>query len=322
MNEIENVIASQAEGQTTTEATSKVEEQATTEVTYPDSTKRAIQNTLKVMEGRCGGGFYVKYIMDEGTCYGWLNLVIVYPDGSYKSIILYKNCFKEADTESGNGVYHQSEAERKAYKKGYPMFNPWDGPAELNNFTSMAMYETPQMPIPAITIWKRIIEHYHLIPIVKVNQTSSLEQLLDELQACAEEKSKEYGQGFMNDNDRFYIATEEFRNIVEANGWVVSQARVQMDMQGLFDKDSGTRGYQKSKRVGGEVKRFYVVKKNPTPAIVVPRTLPDVKFDRGYKTSTEKNIERLNKENKELVDKYNGLVQKYDPEEKEESYLI
>ncbi len=278
---------------------------------YPDSTMRAIQNTLKLMDGQYGGGFFIKFIMDVGTCYGWLNLIIVYPDGCCKSIVMFKNCMRETDTESSNGVYQNPNKPRK---NTYKLFNVWDGPDMLNNYDSLTEYETPTMTIPETVIWKKIVENYSKIPIVKINQTSSLEQLLEELCSCAAERAKEYGQGFMDEPDRCYISTEDFREVVEANGWNVSQARTQLDLQGLFDKDTGTRGYQKSKRIGNEVKRFYAIKKRPSSGEgVLPKSLRDTKYDPGYLTKSEKERKQLQREVRELTDKYNDLLQKHEP---------
>lgn len=288
------------------------------EVNYPESTLRAIQNSLKLMVGKYGGAFYVKYLMDEGTCYGWLDLIVVYPDGAYKSIILFKNSFRETDTESGNGVYREKTTETKTATKKTKLFPPWVGPDELNSFVPMMEYETPTMKIPEVTIWKKILENFDAIPITKINQTATLEQLLDELQTCAAERAKEYGQGFMDDTNQYYISSEDFREIIEANGWNVSQARTQMDMMGLFEKDSGTRGYQKSKRVGGEIKRFYVVRKNPAPVTVVPKSLKNTEYSKFYKTEAEEQMDSLRMENRELVDKYNAILLKYDPEQEKD----
>ena len=202
--------------------------------------------------------------------------------------------------------------------KGYKLFQPWDGPDKLNNYFSLAEYETPTMPIPEVPVWKKIVEHYPLIPIVKINQTASLEHLLDELQAYAAERAKEYGQGFMDDSTRYYISSEDFREIVEVNGWTVSQARTQIDMQDMFDKDSGTHGYQKSKRIGGEIKRFYVIKKTPSVVTTPPKSLKITKYDPGYQTETQMKIKRLHKDIKTLADKYNNLIEKYKLDEEPE----
>lgn len=273
-------------------------------------TKRAISNTLKLMNGKYGGGFYVKYLMDEGTCYGWLNLVVVYPDGTCKSIILYKNWFRETDTEEGNGVYNPPK--EKPIKGG--RYVDWDGDPRADNYVSLAMYETPQMPIPARTIWAMILEYYEKIPIVKISQSSSIEQLVTDLQEWAEAQSNEHDQGFMSDESRFYVTPDDFRKIVEENGWTVSQARTELDMQGLFDKDAKTRGYQKTKRVGNATKRFYVIRKTTVGTNQIPKSLADVTYKTAFKGRLEKEIEYLKADNMDLVKKYNDLAAKIDGE--------
>jgi len=249
----------------------------------PPSTKRAIRNTIKIMNGLKGGGFYVKYIMDMGTCYTWLNLIIVYPDGAYKSIILYKNYLKEADIENSNGVYTPSP---NTSKKGYTRIY-WDSDERLEHYSSLKQYETSQMPIPANVIWKRIFCNSSKIPVVKMNQTATLDQLVAELREWAKEASNRENQGFMDDANRSYIDAEDFRKIVESNGWRVSQARIELDMQGLFEKDSGTKGYQKTKRVGTEIKRFYVIRKDTDIADTPPESLENIEFDRDTKTKSK-----------------------------------
>lgn len=261
------------------EATPDSEDQALSEYTALTlSVKRAIRNTLKIMDGKYGGGFYIKYIMDMGTCYSWLNLIIVYPDGNYKSVILYKNYFREADIEGSNGVYTppKNNGPKKTYTKVY-----WDGNEKLERYTSLEQYEIPQMPIPARGIWQRIYENSSKIPVVKMNQTATLDQLVAELREWAKEASNGENQGFMDDANRSYVDTEEFRKIVENNGWSVSRARLELDMQGLLEKDSNTKGYQKTKRVGTTTRRFYVIRKDTDMEDIPPKSLENTKYDVG-----------------------------------------
>ena len=274
---------------------------------YRPLTKLAIQNSLMIMAGKYGGGFFIKFIQDEGTAYGWYNFTIVYPDGSYKTLQIYKNYFKETDTESGNGVWTASPSDKKV--KAYHHVN-WDGPPDAENYTSMEMYTTPKMPIPVEAIWKKILENKERIPIVKIGQTASIEQLLAEFQVWSEENSKEYGQGFTCSDKECYITSEAFRDIVEQNGWNFSRARTELDLLGLFVKDNGTRGYQKAKRVGGTVKRFYVIRKDVLKAVTPPNLLEDVEYNYSHRTAQEKKITKLEKERDKYFDMYNDLAAK------------
>lgn len=223
-------------------------------------------------------------------------------------MIAYKNYLKETDTESNNGVFVPKD-NTKSKVKGYLRIN-WDGDEMLENYDSLEQYTRPGMPIPAQSIWKKIVKFYDAIPIEKVSQTSSIEQLLEEIQVLAEENAKEYGKGFMNTSTHCYIETENFREIVEKNGWYFNQARIEIDKLGLFDKDRTGGGYQKAKKIDGQVKRYYVLKKVFPTEINPPEQLEDVKFDCNYKTQTEKRIARLEKENKEYLDRYNDLALK------------
>lgn len=280
------------------------------EQNYPQATRLAIQNTLKVMDGEHGGGFYVQYVMDMGTCYGWLRLTIVYPDGEYKSILLFKNCFKETDLDSGNGVYVDSGKDYgKKLKGGYPKYYPWDGPL-ANNYVSLTQYENPRMSIPSDAIWKKIVDHYHEIPIVKINHTGTLEQLITELRECATERSQEYGSGFMDDHEKCYISREDFERIAEDNGWAISKVKLEIEMLGLFVRDTNSKGYQKTKKINGEIKRFYVLKKTPleSPATISTKSLNDTKFTTQYKTKDEITIKHLQKSLSEMTAKYNQVV--------------
>jgi len=276
---------------------------------YSPLAKLAIQNTLMIMAGKYGGGFFVKFIQDEGTSYGWLCFTIVYPDGSYKTIQLFKNYFGETDTESSNGVWKPSSKDTNKGAKGYARID-WDGPPNAENYAPLDAYTTPRMPIPAKEIWKKILEHYNAIPIVKISQTANIEQLITEIELWAEENAKEYGQGFVNSEKECYITAEAFRDIVEQHGWNFGRARTELDLLGLFVKDNSTRGYQKAKRVGGTVKRFYAIRKDIAKAVNPPKLLEDIEYNCNYKTEEERRIARLEHERNKYVEKYNGLATK------------
>lgn len=314
------------EDQTTAELTNDVDnlkaqhEAAMAEyASYGRYTKYAIRDSLLLMRGLKGGGFYVKFIQDAGTCYGWLNLIIVYPDGTFKSILSYKNFLKEADTEQNNGVYIAPEVKKP---KGYYTYVDWDGhaPENIGNYSSLEQYATTQMPIPEKALWHKILEHYWKIPVVKVAQTASIEQLVAELQEWAEIHSNDLNQGFLDEKDRFYVTPEAFEEIVKSNHWYVSKAKVELDVLGIFDKDPSSKGYQKSKRVGREVKRFYALKKNPFDVPTRPAAVDDVKFRSGYEAWAErdrKKREEREQEYRDLVAKYNSLAAKVEGAEPE-----
>lgn len=53
-----------------------------------------LSNALKLMDGKYGGAFYVRYICDTGRGCGWLQLVIEYPTGMVQTQLLCKNVCK------------------------------------------------------------------------------------------------------------------------------------------------------------------------------------------------------------------------------------
>lgn len=280
---------------------------------YSQLAKLAIQGALMLMAGKFGGGFFVKFIQDEGTAYGWLNLTIVYPDGSYKTIQLYKNYFRETDTESGNGVWgnQHSNSDKKSSKsaKGYT-FVDWDGPNIEKDYDLLEAYTTPRMPIPARDLWKKILENYEDIPIVKIGQTGSVEQVLADVQAWAESNAKEKGNEFLNGDKEWYIPTAAFREIVENNGWNFSRARTEFDTLNLFVKDNSSRSYQKVKRVGDEVKRFYVIRKDLLTQASPPKLLGEIEYTTSYKTESERKIARLERQVDDYAKRHNILAEK------------
>lgn len=55
------------------------------------SAERAVAGSLKLMDGKFGGGFYIRYLQDSVRKVGWLEMIIVYPDKGFKRVRLFKN---------------------------------------------------------------------------------------------------------------------------------------------------------------------------------------------------------------------------------------
>jgi hypothetical protein len=261
--------------------------------------KMAIQNSIKIMDGLYGGGFFVRYILDVGRMYGWLNLIIVYPDGLYKSIVSFKNILKETDVDSGNGVGHVDE--KSAMKRNF------DDP-EGEYYVKFPQYETPSMVIPAQALWKRIRENYQSIPVVRINETETVMGIYKKMLEAAGENAAEYNSGFMDADGYVLMEKEAFENIILENGRIVSEVKTIFDVMGAFQKDKGTGGYQFSKKVNGERKRFYALKKELPLSKESPQSLADTKYCTSYKNQSELKIEKLRAENTRLSDKVNDLV--------------
>lgn len=256
-----------------------------------DSTQ-VTKDSLKLMDGKYGGGFYVRYLQDDVKKYGWLNLIIVYPDKSYKSILLFKNVFRQTDTET-NGVYISDNTK---VKKGHyrEMFS------DHSDWKLMLQYETPNMPIPSPVIWKLITENYVRIPIIKLHQTAPLEHIYLELWHRAAEYAKNPALQFMDTADRFFVPKSDFEQVSKENGWQVNDVKTELDVLGILIRDKAPGSYQYSKRIQGELVRFYVLRKNLPELPAKQLELENTAFKDDYKTTHEETIARLEKHVDEL----------------------
>lgn len=268
--------------------------------------KGAIRGAIKIMDGMYGGGFFARYIIDTGKMYSWLNLIIVYPDGLTKNLVLFKNYFKETDLESGNGVCTPAPNSKRAYRDRLE--------GDLANFVNLPQYETPVMPIPAKALWEQIYTNQRRIPYVYLHHTSTTREIHEALKTAASELSQEYENGFMVSSDRFLVEKALFEEIVIEHGRSLCEIRTEFDMMGLFFKDKG-KGYQFSKKINGERKRFYAIRneflQEPTVQEEV-MALEDTTYQGISKTSkTEMELQRLSNKISQLAGKYNDLVFKY-----------
>lgn len=270
--------------------------------------KTAIKGSLKIMDGRYGGGFFARYIINTGNMYSWLNLVIVYPDGLAKNIVLYKNYFKETDVESGDGVCTATPEKKRSNLV-------WDiGDGDLRNFVQFPQYETPAMPIPAEALWERLCKNKRRIPYVYLHGASTTREIYEALKAAATELSMEYEKGFMVSSDRFLVEKPLFEEIVKEHGRIVCQIRTEFDMLDLFFKDKG-KGYQFTKKVNGENKRFYAIR-NEYPAAESADGEIDALEDTSYEWSSDESkkdreLSRTKSELANMTSKYNVLANKY-----------
>lgn len=244
------------------------------------SAEFALRNSLKIMDGKYGGSFNVRFVLDDVQKHGWLELLIAYPDDTVKSVFLFKNAFRQTDTES-SGVYHIPE------KKATRIYS-FDEDYEGCDFNFTDKFETPNMPIPARALWNKIREHYREIPIVKIYKASPLTAIYLDMEKLAATYAKAVGFGFMDTEESFSVSTKDFRTIATRHGWEPSDLKVEFDKAGLFIKDK-VAGYQKSKRVGEQHLHFYVFRKT------LPSTDEDVTSleDTEYTTNKPSQVERL-----------------------------
>lgn len=255
------------------------------------SAERAVAGSLKLMDGKFGGGFYIRYLQDSVRKVGWLEMIIVYPDKGFKRVRLFKNSLGIASLD-GDGISRIKD------KRGAITISKPD--ERYFDHAALYPYETPNMPIPTGTLWEKVKEHYHQIPIVQVHLRATLEDIYEDMMDCARERAKVAGNGFMDGQDRVFISKTDFEEICKEGGWNIQDARVELDTLGMFVRDKNSKGYQFSKRVNGERYHFYVIRKN-LPTIDGDVTeLSDLSFQTAYQTADQREIARLKKNYSEL----------------------
>lgn len=249
------------------------------------SAKVVLRNTLKLMNGKNGGGFYVRFLLDAASKQGWLELLIEYPDGSVKNVTMFKNAFRQTDTDSC-GVYRGAESKR--YRTGDPLDENYN--YEKCDFDFAENFSTPTMPIPSKRLWDLIYENYEKIPITLIHKTRSLDAVYMEMAVLAATYAQGVGLAFMDSETHFCVTAADFRAIAENSEWRVSDLRVEFDKLGLFAKDRAG-GYQKSKKVNGRHLHFYVIKKQIPVAGGDIIELEDTEYSSGGPSKAE--LERI-----------------------------
>lgn len=257
--------------------------------------KYATAGTLKIMDGPYGGGFFVRYLQDDGSKYGWLELTILYPDDTFKKILLYKNALRQTSTDS-DGVYARPVKNRDGttYRVVRRMEKLDTDKLFLHRF------ERPDMPIPVDALTVRIKDNYGKIPISKVHDTSTLTEIYYDLYCRAKEYSNGISLAFMDSNDRFYVPSGDFNEIVEYHGWSKSKAKTTLTMLGLLISDKSPTSFQLTKRVRGKLCRFYVLRKNLPQKVTDPTSLEDTTFQDYLKSEDQVENEKLKKQYQEL----------------------
>lgn len=254
----------------------------------------ATSGSLKLMDGKLGGAFHVRYLQDDVKKHGWLELIIVYPDNTYKTIVLYKNALRMTQMDD-NGVYYPED------KNGIIKNKFYDINSDHADWYALFAFEAPNMPIPAPAIWTLIKENYESIPVVKIHQTAPIEQVYLDLRRKAAEYAQNTPLQFMDAEDKFFIHTADFNEIAEAHGWNPQKVRVAFDTAGLLITDKAPFSYQYSKRIQGKVQRFYVLKKALTTQVVPVIKLTDTSYQHSIRSQEEKRIKELESQIKKLT---------------------
>ncbi|MBQ7942760.1 MAG: hypothetical protein IJ326_01725 [Lachnospiraceae bacterium] len=228
------------------------------------------QGSLKLMDGKFGGAFYVKFLQDYGSKRGWLELIIVYPDGQYKRVTLCKNVMKETELGNENMVVISQKEKNGEKKNVMPRLKQ---SMEYGSFYELERYDTPQMPIPSKTIWKQIIEHYEKIPNEVVSVTVSFEEIYEQLYEIALRNNAIDINGKFVTDTRFIVTKEEMEKTAKNNNMKLSELRVELSRRGLLVTDKGStassgkryQSYQFTIKVDGKNERYYAIKRGITP---------------------------------------------------------
>lgn len=221
---------------------------------------------IKIMNGKFGGGFYARYIFDKGTGYGWIQLIIEYPTREKIGIIINKNICSETTFDS-NGVGMMNDFNRKSQIKDKMVLGKcipnmekgFDG----GDYDQFIKYERPDMPIPIKVIWEQIIKRKQELPIHSINVHYSAEELIDAMIEFGEGKDSKY-----KDEVGYYISRDEMARLCDEYGFTFNEARTILECKGLLDKDKGSYGYQKSKKIDGKKYNFYHLKREKNESMI------------------------------------------------------
>lgn len=298
------------------------------------------KGSLKLMNGINGGGFYVRYLQDCVRKIGYLQVIIEYLDKSCISVTLFKNALREVCDDDKSSVYKvnvkEAEDQEKemekigvkglnepietyAYNAGFVL------PAKFGDVHVFDAYSAPDMPIPTLEIWRRIVDNYTKIPVVQTHETSTLADIYWEMEQLAlsyveaakqnkanvnteteGEKETEGENDFMVDEVYFRVSTEDFRNVIEKNNHIVKEVRTAFDTLGLFCRSKSTQGYQYPKKVNGDFKRCYTIYRDREHVFSEEEgthvtELADMKYCENAPTDADRRIHSLETENEKLT---------------------
>lgn len=229
-----------------------------------------LHNSLKIMEGKFGGGFYARYVFDNNFGTGYIQLLLQYPkDGAVVPVPLCKNLCRLA-TDENSGVEEVPERYPQEFGRtlgGTIIKGSFVTPAvkggvansSYKDFSRFIKYERPDFPIPMGVIWKRIVELWEELPIVTTNKFVDIEDIYLSLLTIGLNKAEEDEQ--YDDTQGVYLTRAEIEETVLEFGARFNDIRRIFEDRNLWLKDSNTAGYQYSKRVNGKLKRFYKLRK-------------------------------------------------------------
>lgn len=226
--------------------------------------RRMLENSVKIMSGKFGGGFYVNYTFDRTNGFGYLKLMLEYPDGNVFAVPMCKNVGKPIETdEERNGVAKVTESPVRSHevcwdpkKKLAKIIPPISGMSRHVVKSAFVQYERPDFPIPMGVIWERIAELWEKLPIVDWCGAFTYAEVYQALLEAGENKGEQY-----QSDDCVLLTREEIEPVAEEMGYDFAVIRNAFETRHLWKKDANALGYQYSKKIDGKVKRFYALKK-------------------------------------------------------------
>lgn len=237
-----------------------------------------LDNTLKLMDGKFGGGFYVRYIYDIGRGCGWLQLLIEYPTGTVQTQLLCKNvCKATSYEEDGLGEVEGISYDRLCSGEK-TIFKPHLADSLRNGlYDIVRVYERPDMPIPMKAIWQRIVENNADIPVMELSVKCSLQDVYDALieraETLIERDISRIGKGCV------LLTKKEVEDTVSELGYSLQEIRTEFAVRGLWVTDKNSGSYQKTKKLNGATKRFYALKTELTaPKVAGGKVVENVDY--------------------------------------------
>ena len=244
------------------ENNNKITENMSNNVSYQDFDRGLLNKSIKLMNGKQGGAFYVRYLFDESRGIGWLQLTLEYPDGTLVGVLLCKNVCIETDTkDEGVGEVETTygpardvpSSLRGKTKRIIPRLKNSQSYGEYGKFTK---YERPDFSIPMDVLWSRIVELWEHIPIEKWTGSFKWQEVYQVLLDIGENKDFEY-----KDEKCVYLTRSEIEEVAEEMGHNFNDIRESFELRKLWYKDKNSLGYQRSKKISGKIQRFYALRR-------------------------------------------------------------
>ena len=215
-----------------------------------------LSNSMKIMDGKYGGAFYVRYIFDSGRGCGWLQLLVEYPTGAIQTRILCKNVCKASNfDEDGIGEVLQKVEAGKSHITPQKYKPTWQFSRNVGEYEIMRDIERPDMPIPLEKLWIRIVENYEKIPVTEIQVKVSLEEVYERLLEAGEQQTE------AEDRNYVLLTKEKVEQVGEACGFSLKDIRTEFALRGLWECDKNSGGYQKTVKMGNKNHRFYALKR-------------------------------------------------------------